>query len=92
MLEHTDDGYDLFRRTVEGATPEQSVLGDLTRDALWRAVLAVAMLPAERVVLVESFIYCLPPRTIRARHPQLFPDAEAVYTVKRNLFERLQRN
>lgn len=78
--------------TDQGATPEQLVLGDLTRGALWRAVLAVATLPAERVVLVESFIYCFPPRTIRARHPQLFPDAETIYTVKRNLFERLQRN
>jgi hypothetical protein len=73
-------------------TPEQIVLADLTREALWRAALAVATLPAERVVLIESFIHCFPPRTILARHPRLFPNAEAVYTIKRNLFERLQRN
>lgn len=73
-------------------TPEQVILGNLTRDALWRVAMAVATLPAERVVLVESLIHCFPPRTIRARHPQLFPNAEAVYTIKRNLFERLQRN
>lgn len=78
--------------TDHAATPEQIVLGDLTRGALWSAVLSVTTSPAERVVLVESLINCFPPRTILARHPQLFPDAEAVYTIKRNLFERLQRN
>jgi len=73
------------------ATPEQLILEDLTRDALWRLVLTNTTSRAERVVLVESLIHCLPPRTIQATHPQLFPNIEAVYTIKRNLFERLQR-
>jgi hypothetical protein len=43
-------------------------------------------------VLVESFVDGFPPRTIRARHPQLFPDIATVYHSKRNLLDRLQRN
>src|SRR5687768_2781737 len=42
-------------------TPEQIVLGELDRDALWRAVGACAATPAERIMVVESFTYDLPP-------------------------------
>jgi DNA-directed RNA polymerase specialized sigma24 family protein len=72
--------------------PEQAVLADLDRDRLWRLALCAATSPAERVTLIESFAYGLPPRAIQARHPQIFPDVTAVYVAKRNLFERLQRN
>ena len=78
--------------TQAPAIPEQLVLDSLDRDALWRAVIALLATPAERVVLVESVVYGLPPRTIWARHPQLFPDVQTVYGTKRNLFVRLQRN
>src|SRR5262249_10173959 len=74
------------------AAPEQAVLADLDREELWRIVIALASTEAERMVLVESFAYALPPRTIQARHPQLFPDVTAVYKVKRNICTRLQRN
>jgi DNA-directed RNA polymerase specialized sigma24 family protein len=73
-------------------TPEEIVLANMEREALWRKVLSLTATPAERVVLVESFLNSVPPRIIWARHPQLFPDVTAVYTTKRNLFERLQRN
>ena len=78
--------------TQTPATPEQIVLATLDRDALWRAVIALVATPTERVVLVESLVYGFPPRTIWARHPQLFPDIAAVYNTKRNLFNRFQRN
>jgi DNA-directed RNA polymerase specialized sigma24 family protein len=74
------------------ATPEQIVLANFERDLLWRTVMSLATTRAERVALVESFVYGLPPRTIHDRHPQLFPDVTNVYSVKRNLFARLQRN
>jgi hypothetical protein len=77
---------------VAPATPDQTVLADLDRDALWRAVIAAATTPPERVALLESVVYGLPPRQIWARHPQLFPDVAAVYSTKRRLFDRLQRN
>jgi DNA-directed RNA polymerase specialized sigma24 family protein len=74
------------------AKPEQIVLATLDRDALWQAVIALVDTPTERIVLVESLVYGLPPRTIRARHPQLFSGIAAVYSTKRNLFNRLQRS
>ena len=74
------------------ATPEQIIMADLDRDALWCMLLELAATRAERITLVESFAYGLPPRTIHERHPQLFPQVTDVYAVKRNLFARLQRN
>jgi DNA-directed RNA polymerase specialized sigma24 family protein len=80
----------LYRSTA--TTPEQIVLAGIDRSVLWRTVLSLTATPAERVALVESFAYGLPPRAIQGRHPRLFPDVEAVYGVKRNLLARLQRN
>jgi hypothetical protein len=74
------------------ATPEQILLTDIDRDVLWRMVIARVASPAERVALIESFAYGFPPRTICKRHPELFPNVRHVYSVKRNLFARLQRN
>jgi hypothetical protein len=34
----------------------------------------------------------LPPRDIQARHPDLFANVNEVYSAKRNLLNRLQRN
>jgi DNA-directed RNA polymerase specialized sigma24 family protein len=70
--------------------PEHGVLADLDRTALWCIALGLLRTRAERVVLIESFAYCLPPRAIQARHPELFPDVAAIYSTKRNLLERLQ--
>ena len=74
------------------ATPEQVVLDELERDELWQVVLATAACEQERVVLVESFQLDLPPRTILARHPDLFDTIGAVYLAKRHLLGRLQRS
>jgi DNA-directed RNA polymerase specialized sigma24 family protein len=74
------------------ATPEQIVLDDLDRTTFWRTVLRLAVTEAERVVVVESFAYGIPPREILMRHPRLFADVEAVYGAKRNLCARLHRN
>ena len=74
------------------ATPEQIVLAGFDRAVFWRTVIRLAASEAERIVVVESFAYGLPPRDILARHPRLFPDVAAVYGVKRNLFARLHRN
>jgi DNA-directed RNA polymerase specialized sigma24 family protein len=73
-------------------TPEHAILAGIDREMLWRMVLALSSSRAERVVLVESFTYGRPPRDIQALYPELFPDVMAVYSVKRNLFARLQRN
>ena len=74
------------------ASPEQTVLAAQDRVAFWRAVSALAATPAERVVLIESFAYGLPPREICARHPQTFGTARKVCNVKHRLLARLQRS
>ncbi len=74
------------------ASPEQIVQADLDHAELWRIVAALTTSPVERIILVESFIYDLPPRAIQARHPKIFVDVAAVYTAKRNLLTRLQRS
>ena len=79
-------------QTSAAAPPEQIVLEDTDRDTLWRVVSAVAVTPAERIMLLESFVSGLPPRAICSRHPEFFPDVTAVYTAKRNLLDRLRRN
>jgi hypothetical protein len=78
--------------TEIGATTEQIVLSDLDRKALWQMALGLAATPAERIVLVESFAYGLPPRAIQARHPEIFSAVAAIYSAKRNLCARLHRN
>lgn len=81
------------RLTVSApAAPEQTVLAAQDRVAFWRAVSAVATTPAERVILIESFAYGLPPREICARHPQIFATARKVCNMKHRLCARLQRN
>jgi DNA-directed RNA polymerase specialized sigma24 family protein len=74
------------------ATPEQIVVASMAHVELWRMLKAMAQTPAEEVILVESIAYALPPREILARHPQLFCGIADVYSAKRNLFARLQRN
>ena len=73
------------------ATPEQLIIEQFQRQEVWRLVEAEVASEQERVVLRETFVNDLPPRVILGRHPDLFADAHAVYTAKRNLFDRLQR-
>jgi len=73
-------------------TPEQQVLQNNARLAFWQQVLKIVTADLERVVLKETFVLALPPRTIFARHPDLFADVELIYALKRNLVSRLVRS
>ncbi len=73
------------------ATPEQLIMDQFQRQEIWRLAETAVANEQERVVLRETFVYDLPPRTILRRHPDLFADAHTVYITKRNLFDRLQR-
>jgi len=77
---------------VVSAAPEQAVLEDLDRTELWRLILQMTNGCQEQIIVRESLIYALPPRTIQARHPDMFADVMQVYRVKRNLINRFQRN
>ena len=74
----------------DAASPETLVLQGLDRAELWRLVNGLIATEQERVAVVESYVFDLPPRAILARHPQLFADIDAVYSAKRNLLARLK--
>src|SRR5829696_2636965 len=73
------------------ATPEQLAMAFVDRQALWEIVEGTIQNKQDRVILIESFVYGQPPRAVLARYPQLFANVDEVYSVKRNLFERLKR-
>jgi DNA-directed RNA polymerase specialized sigma24 family protein len=74
------------------ATPEEVVLDEIERGELWQAAIEAAASERERVVLVESFQFELPPRAILSRHPDLFTTISEVYLAKRHVLGRLQRS
>jgi DNA-directed RNA polymerase specialized sigma24 family protein len=83
-----------MEKSIQGdevATPEQLILDQFQRQEIWRLAEGAVASEQERVVLYETFVNDLPPRAILRRHPDLFADAHAIYTTKRNFFERLQR-
>jgi DNA-directed RNA polymerase specialized sigma24 family protein len=73
------------------STPEQQIMDQFQRQEVWRLAEAAVVSEQERVVLRETFVYDLPPRAILRRHPELYADAHAIYTTKRNFFDRLPR-
>lgn len=74
------------------ASPEEMVISQAQREELWRAVWQAAESEQDRIVLVENFIYDVPPRLLLRRYPTLFDDVDDVYAAQRNLKARLQRN
>ena len=74
------------------ATPEELVLEAMSRTELWRLVDSVVCGEHERIVLIESFVLSLPPRVILERHQDSFADVPEIYSVKRNLLNRLERS
>ena len=73
-------------------TPEDLVLGALSRDELWKLVDKLVSNEHERIILIESFVLGLPPREILERHQDCFADVPAIYGAKRNLLNRLERS
>jgi DNA-directed RNA polymerase specialized sigma24 family protein len=73
-------------------TPEETVLSRMQHEELWRVVSGAVESQQDRVVLLENFVYGLPPRRILMLYPNLFDDVMAVYAAQRNLKARLQRN
>jgi DNA-directed RNA polymerase specialized sigma24 family protein len=76
----------------EVLTPEQIVTTQMEYSELWHLVYCLVETDQDRIILIESFVYDLPPRDILARHMDAFADITDVYRIKRNLFNRLQRN
>jgi DNA-directed RNA polymerase specialized sigma24 family protein len=82
----------LCAERTDSTSLEQAMLEHLDQAELWDIVAGLVRNEAERVVLIERFVWDLPPRAILARHPALFADVMAIYAVIRNLCDRLRRN
>ena len=61
-------------------------------EALEQLILDRLQGRAEIVVATSSWVYGLKPSEIQAQHPDLFPDVQQVYRVKRNVLHRLSRD
>jgi DNA-directed RNA polymerase specialized sigma24 family protein len=93
IRQQTACGDDLSETHADtGGGPEEIILAKIERAILWDIIHSAVAMQSERVVLIESYVYNLPPRSIYARHPQLFTSIGEVYAAKRNLIERLGRN
>ena len=73
------------------ATSEEVVVNEFLYDELWQAIDVPSLNIRERIVLIETFVVGLPPRSIYQHHSDLFSSIEQVYTIKRNLLNRLER-
>jgi hypothetical protein len=71
---------------------EESVLGALSGQQLWRVISLELQGEAERVVALLSFARDLKPSEIFSRHPALYESVADVYRIKRNILERLRRS
>ena len=78
--------------TPTGGESEQALIGNMTGQELWSAVLGELQDEGERVVAVLSFTRGLKPGEIYDRHPTLYTDVGDVYRIKRNVVERLRRS
>jgi hypothetical protein len=72
--------------------PAAVVMARLAFFELYEIVQDEAQDEEERALIYLSLLCKLPPRTISHRWPTLFPSAEDVYRIKRNVVERLRRN
>ncbi|MBV9579182.1 MAG: sigma-70 family RNA polymerase sigma factor [Chloroflexi bacterium] len=75
------------RTNAEGA-----VVGALSGEQLWDAIIREVQDEAERKVVYLSFARDMKPSEIAERHPDLFGSVADVYRIKRNVIERLRRS
>jgi DNA-directed RNA polymerase specialized sigma24 family protein len=71
---------------------ERTVVGELSGQQLWEAIMREVQDEPERKVVLLSFARDLKPAEIAERHPELFAGVADVYRIKRNVIERLRRN
>ena len=72
--------------------PETQMIAQMTRDTLWQLVKETCTDEKEEILARLSFVADLTPSAILERHPELFIDVKEIYTLRRNLKNRLARN
>ena len=85
-VEHAQDPQQRSHR------PEQILVATMWQEKLWQIVNRCCHDERERVLARLSFVSDLKPSEILERHPDLFIDVAEVYTMRRNLKNRLWRD
>jgi hypothetical protein len=75
-----------------GSHPEEQYLATMWQEKLWQVVNRCCYDERERVLARLSFVSDLKPSEILDRHPDLFADVAEIYTLRRNLKNRLWRD
>ncbi len=70
----------------------QNIANALAAQQLWRVVLEQTRTEQERVFLVLTYHLNMKPNDIQHHYSHLFTTIESVYSVRRNIMERLRRN
>lgn len=68
------------------------VVNGLLAQQFWRLIQEELHDEKERLVIVLTYGYDMPPRDICRYYPRVFPSTETVHRIKRNVLARLQRN
>lgn len=74
------------------SSPDEEAMDRVSREDFWNCVNAQLNNDAERVVVYCSFILGMKPSEIVSRYAGQFADVKEVYSVKRNVLDRLSRN
>lgn len=72
--------------------PDQILLESMWQETLWQVVNRCCNDERERILARLSFVSDLRPSEILDRHPDLFSDVAEIYTMRRNLKNRLWRD
>ena len=73
-------------------SPEDITINHIDSDILWSCVNALLRNEVERVIIHSSFLFGMKPGDIYQKWPHLFTSVHEVYSIKRNILERLSRN
>jgi DNA-directed RNA polymerase specialized sigma24 family protein len=72
--------------------PAETVINHLVLRDLWQAAGGIVTCEQERLILEQHYALGVPLRELPSGYPQLFPTIDGVYSIKRNLLQRLRRS
>lgn len=72
--------------------PAEAVTRQLVLHELWQVAAGIARCEQERLLLQQHYAQGVPLQELPARYPELFPTIQSVYSLKRNLLQRLRRS
>jgi hypothetical protein len=75
-----------------GTAPDKLLFAQISAEQLWALVDSCCYDEKERIIARLSFVADLKPTVILEHHPDLFLDVAEIYTIRRNLKNRLWRN